>query len=111
MLPIFALANAGVAMTAGVFGGPRRADGGDRGRADDRQTARRRRGVGARGPVKAAIKPTEYSWTQLAGAGALAGIGFTMSLFIAGQAFSAEADFEAAKVAILGASASCSLSA
>ena len=34
-----------------------------------------------------AVKPDEYSWRQLGGAGALAGIGFTMSLFIAGQAF------------------------
>jgi NhaA family Na+:H+ antiporter len=34
-----------------------------------------------------AEKPAAYSWRQLAGAGALAGIGFTMSLFIAGQAF------------------------
>ena len=30
----------------------------------------------------------------------IAGIGFTMSLFIAGQAFSVEADFAAAKIAI-----------
>lgn len=51
-----------------------------------------------------AVKPAAYSWRQLAGAGALAGIGFTMSLFIAGQAFLAEADFAAAKVAVFGAS-------
>jgi NhaA family Na+:H+ antiporter len=38
------------------------------------------------------------------GAGTLAGIGFTMSLFIAGQAFSAPADFAAAKVAVFAAS-------
>jgi len=54
--------------------------------------------------LKLAVKPKEYSWAQLAGAGALAGIGFTMSLFIAGQAFPAEADFEAAKIAVLAAS-------
>jgi len=34
-----------------------------------------------------AVKPPEYSWRQLCGAGALAGIGFTMSLFIAGEAY------------------------
>ena len=45
-----------------------------------------------------------YSWRQLAGAGALAGIGFTMSLFIAGEAFPAAADFAAAKIAIFIAS-------
>jgi len=51
-----------------------------------------------------ASKPAEYSWRQLAGAGALAGIGFTMSLFIAGQAFPAPSDFAAAKVAVFTAS-------
>jgi Na+:H+ antiporter, NhaA family len=36
----------------------------------------------------------------LAGAGALAGIGFTMSLFIASQAFPQESDYAAVKIAI-----------
>lgn len=54
--------------------------------------------------VGAAVKPVEYTWRQMAGAGALAGIGFTMSLFIAGQAFPDEADFAAAKIAIFVAS-------
>lgn len=54
--------------------------------------------------LKIAAKPEVYSWRQLAGAGALGGIGFTMSLFIAGQAFPQEADFAAAKVAIFLAS-------
>jgi NhaA family Na+:H+ antiporter len=53
----------------------------------------------------AAVKPQEYSWPQLAGAGALAGIGFTMSLFIAGQAMPSETTFAAAKIAIFAASA------
>jgi len=52
----------------------------------------------------AAIKPSEYSWRQLAGAGALAGIGFTMSLFIASQAFPVATDFAAAKIAVFTAS-------
>lgn len=51
-----------------------------------------------------AIKPPEYSWRQLCGAGVLAGIGFTMSLFIAGEAFSKQADYAAAKIAIFLAS-------
>jgi len=51
-----------------------------------------------------AIKPSAYTWRQLAGAGALAGIGFTMSLFIAGQSFPVASDFAAAKVAIFVAS-------
>ena len=51
-----------------------------------------------------AVKPSAYTWRQLAGAGALAGIGFTMSLFIAGQSFPVASDFAAAKVAIFVAS-------
>jgi NhaA family Na+:H+ antiporter len=51
-----------------------------------------------------AQKPAEYSWRQVLGAGALSGIGFTMSLFIAAQAFPGAADFSAAKIAVFGAS-------
>ena len=54
--------------------------------------------------ARLAVKPRAYSWGQLAGAGALGGIGFTMSLFIAGEAFRSEADFEAAKIAVFIAS-------
>jgi NhaA family Na+:H+ antiporter len=54
--------------------------------------------------VGIAVKPDEYSWRQLCGAGSLAGIGFTMSLFIAGEAFPLPADFAAAKIAIFIAS-------
>jgi NhaA family Na+:H+ antiporter len=54
--------------------------------------------------LRLAVKPAAYSWRQVAGAGALAGIGFTMSLFIAGQAFPAASDFAAAKIAVFAAS-------
>jgi NhaA family Na+:H+ antiporter len=100
VLPLFALANAGITFTPGIVAG--------------------------HGPLVMAIsaglivgkplglvaaswlavklrlakKPSDYSWRQLIGAGALAGIGFTMSLFIAGQAFPTEADFVAAKAAV-----------
>jgi NhaA family Na+:H+ antiporter len=40
----------------------------------------------------------------LCGAGALGGIGFTMSLFIAGISFPNQADYAAAKIAIFLAS-------
>jgi len=56
-----------------------------------------------------AAKPKEYSWRQLAGAGALAGIGFTMSLFIATEAFPNPTDFAAAKIAIFIASLAAGL--
>ena len=51
-----------------------------------------------------ARKPDAYSWGQVLGAGCLAGIGFTMSLFIAGQSYPVASDFDAAKVAIFGTS-------
>lgn len=51
-----------------------------------------------------AAKPAAYSWRQLGGAGALAGIGFTMSLFIAGQALPTDGDFALAKIAVFTAS-------
>lgn len=54
--------------------------------------------------LRLAVKPVEYSWRHLAGAGTLAGIGFTMSLFIASQAFPDESDFAAAKIAVFAAS-------
>lgn len=56
-----------------------------------------------------AVKPAEYSWSQLGGASALAGIGFTMSLFIAGQAFADPGDFAAAKIAVFAASIAAAL--
>lgn len=51
-----------------------------------------------------AHKPETYTWRQLCGAGALAGIGFTMSLFIAGQVFPGPGDFAVAKIAVFAAS-------
>ncbi|HUG76078.1 MAG TPA: Na+/H+ antiporter NhaA [Burkholderiales bacterium] len=51
-----------------------------------------------------AAKPAAYSWRQMLGAGALAGIGFTMSLYIAGKAFPDAAQFAAAKLAVFIAS-------
>jgi NhaA family Na+:H+ antiporter len=50
--------------------------------------------------------PTGVTWMVLLGAGCLAGIGFTMSLFIAGLALEASA-LQAAKVGILSASVLC----
>ena len=87
MLPIFALANAGVVIATEVL------------RGHGQLMAAIICGLTLGKPVGfilaswlavklgIAEKPAAYSWRQLAGAGALAGIGFTMSLFIAGQAF------------------------
>ena len=51
-----------------------------------------------------AVLPSKVNWSQMAGVGALAGIGFTMSLFITELAFNDADNVEAAKVAILIAS-------
>jgi NhaA family Na+:H+ antiporter len=51
-----------------------------------------------------AVKPDAYSWRQMIGAAALAGIGFTMSLYIAAKAFPDAPDFAAAKIGVFLAS-------
>jgi Na+:H+ antiporter, NhaA family len=104
VLPLFALANAGVAISAKVFHG------------HEPLMLAIGAGLVLGKPVGflaacalavklgIAVKPAAYSWRQLLGAGALAGIGFTMSLFIAGEAFPADEDFAAAKIAVFAAS-------
>jgi Na+:H+ antiporter, NhaA family len=104
VLPLFALANAGVAMSANVLSG------------HEPLMLAIIAGLVIGKPLGLvlacvlavrmgwAIKPNEYSWRQLIGAGALAGIGFTMSLFIAAQAFPDEAAFAASKIAVFAAS-------
>src|SRR5690606_32310921 len=54
--------------------------------------------------LRLAEKPAVYTWRQVAGVGAMGGIGFTMSLFIASQAFNDPSDFDAAKIAVFAAS-------
>ena len=103
VLPAFALANAGVAWSFDVLEGRERLVAA----IVLGLVAGKLMGIllGARLAVLArvGVKPPTYSWRQVAGAGGLAGIGFTMSLFIAGQAFTA-ADFAAVKIAIFLAS-------
>jgi NhaA family Na+:H+ antiporter len=104
VLPIFALANTGVVINPSVLAG----HGWLMAAIIASLVIGKPLGVflAAAGAVRAGIarKPAEYTWRQLAGAGALAGIGFTMSLFIAGQAFPSALDFSAAKIAVFGAS-------
>ncbi|BCB27854.1 hypothetical protein SKTS_27400 [Sulfurimicrobium lacus] len=104
VLPIFALANAGVATGTDIFS------------AHGMLALAIAAGLTIGKPlgfilasvlaVKLGIahKPKTYTWRQLGGAGALAGIGFTMSLFIAGQAFPVAEDFAVAKIAVFAAS-------
>lgn len=104
VLPVFALANAGVAFSMDAFAGRE----GLMLAIAAGLVIGKPLGLFAAAALAVwaglAAKPADYSWRQLAGAGALAGIGFTMSLFIAGQAFSIPADFAAAKIAVLSAS-------
>jgi len=104
VLPLFALANAGVAWSAGVLDGHEALVGAIvlglvLGKPAGMVIAA---AVAVR--IGLAVKPEAYSWRQMLGAGALAGIGFTMSLFIAGRAFPDETDFAAAKIGIFIAS-------
>jgi NhaA family Na+:H+ antiporter len=54
--------------------------------------------------LKLAVLPEGVSWKQIYGAGMLAGIGFTMSIFISGLAFVSEQLEQVAKIGIFGAS-------
>jgi NhaA family Na+:H+ antiporter len=104
VLPLFALANAGIAWSAIDISG------------HERLIAAVLFGLVLGKPIGMtlfallavrlglATKPDAYSWRQLLGAGALAGIGFTMSLYIAAKAFAHPPDFAAAKLAVFGAS-------
>lgn len=105
VLPIFALANAGVVMSASVLEGHGRLVlavmlgllvGKPLGMATAAALAVR---------LRLATKSDRYSWSQLLGTGMLSGIGFTMSLFIAGEAFPIASDFAAAKIAVFASSA------
>ena len=104
VLPIFALANAGVILSLDAF-------------ASHEQlmlaivlglVVGKPLGIMAAAALAVftgiAVKPEAYSWRQLFGASVIASIGFTMSLFIASQAFRDPTDFAAAKIAIFIAS-------
>lgn len=104
VLPLFAVANAGVAFTAAAVLGHERlmlaiVAGLVLGKA-----------LGILGGAALAVrlgvadKSPDYNWRQLAGAAALAGIGFTMSLYIAAKAFPDPEEFAAAKIAVFIAS-------
>ncbi|HEX6176962.1 MAG TPA: Na+/H+ antiporter NhaA [Thermoanaerobaculia bacterium] len=103
VLPLFALANAGLVWSPGVLEGHARLVTA----IVVALVAGKFAGIliAARAAVALgiAVKPSTYNWRQVAGTGALAGIGFTMSLFIAQQALTGT-DFTAAKIAVFIAS-------
>jgi NhaA family Na+:H+ antiporter len=59
--------------------------------------------------LKMAVLPSRVAWPQLLGMAAVAGVGFTVSLFIAGLAFSDERTMAEAKVGILAGSIGAAL--
>ncbi len=111
IVPLFALANAGVVIDASGLSGP--------------STGRVAAGValglvvgkplgiaaGAWLAVRTRLGtlPEEVGWPEVAGAGALAGIGFTVSLFVAELAFPDERLVAAAKMGVLAASVTASV--
>jgi NhaA family Na+:H+ antiporter len=104
ILPLFALANAGLALSfsfgdAHVQLGVAVACGLVIGKPLGMLA-----GAGLAVRLGLATKPEAYSWLQLAGAAALAGIGFTMSLYIASKASADPAAFAAVKVGVFAAS-------
>ncbi|MGH9189389.1 MAG: Na+/H+ antiporter NhaA [Acidimicrobiales bacterium] len=103
VLPIFALANAGVELRSGMLSGP-----GATAVAVGVAVgliAGKLLGIlagawlGVR--VRVAVLPAGTRWVHLTGAAALGGIGFTVSLFITGLAFEQDQLRDAAKVAVL----------
>ncbi len=105
VLPVFALANAGVTIHGGLteaFSSPI-----TQGIVLGLFVGKT---VGVAGASLLAVKlhladlPKGVTWAQLVGVGMLGGIGFTMALFVATLAFSDPAAMEIAKVGILSAS-------
>lgn len=105
ILPIFALANAGVSLEG--FSGESLAGGIALGVVVGLVVGKP---LGILALSWVAVKlgvadlPPGVTWRHVIGIGLLGGIGFTMALFIGGLAFTSAADLEAAKIAILIAS-------
>jgi NhaA family Na+:H+ antiporter len=111
VVPVFALANAGVRITGDALA----ADGASRVVAGVVVGLVAGKLVGITGATALAVRlglarlPEGVSRGQIAGVGALAGVGFTVSLFIADVAFDTPALDDAAKLAVLVASVVASL--
>lgn len=105
VLPVFALANAGVGLGEGIGEAP----------SDPLVLgivlglfAGKTLGIGAAAwlavKLRVADLPSGVTWPQVIGCAMLGGIGFTMALFVASLAFDDPAQVEAAKVGILAGS-------
>jgi NhaA family Na+:H+ antiporter len=107
IMPLFALANAGVAIDAASA----RAAVGDAASAGTFLGLLLGKQIGVFAFAWVAVRtglaklPSNTTWPQLYGVACLCGIGFTMSLFIAGLAFTSPQVLDHTKLAILAASA------
>jgi NhaA family Na+:H+ antiporter len=104
ILPLFALANAGLALSMSLLESHARVAAAIAAGLVVGKPLGMLAGAALAVRVGFATKPDAYSWPQLAGAAALAGIGFTMSLYIAAKAFADPGDFAAAKLGVFIAS-------
>lgn len=106
VLPLFALANAGVELRSGTLTGSGAATvaAGVVVGLVVGKLAGILLGAWLGQRLRLATLPADTRWPHLAGAAALGGIGFTVSLFVAGLAFPTNGLADAAKVAILAAS-------
>ena len=102
VMPIFALANAGVAVSFDAL------DGATAAAVAAGLVLGKPLGITAAAWLACragwASLPAGVTWSMLHGCAWIAGIGFTMSLFIAGLAFGATPQFDAAQIGIMGAS-------
>jgi len=111
IIPIFALANAGVVFEGSALGAP----GAGMVAAGVALGLVVGKLVGVTGGAYLAVRlrvgalPPGVGWTQILGAAGLAGIGFTVSLFITDLAFEDPSLQAASKIGILGASLAASL--
>jgi NhaA family Na+:H+ antiporter len=111
VLPVFALANAGVALQSGMLSGSgaKRVAAGVVVGLVVGKVAGILAGAWLSVRLRVARLPDATTWTHLAGAAALGGIGFTVSLFITGLAFDQAELADAAKLAVLIASVAASV--
>ncbi|MDQ3305487.1 MAG: Na+/H+ antiporter NhaA [Actinomycetota bacterium] len=111
VVPLFALANAGVVLSGDAFSAP--ATGAVAGGVILGLVVGKVVGISAFSWLAVRLGwgtlPAGVAWGQLVGVATVAGIGFTVSLFIAGLAFDDPALVAAAKVGILAASALAAL--
>ena len=104
ILPLFALANAGLALSASMLEGRGALVAAIAAGLVLGKPAGMLAGAALAVRLGIATKPAAYTWSQLGAAAALAGIGFTMSLYIASKAFPDPAAFGAAKIGVFLAS-------